>query len=79
MVLTKTYTVNMHCPSCEMLLEGLEKLPGIEKIDADYRGQKLTVTFDDAVVTEEYVLAAVRKEDYDIQPAETSKPQSKDD
>lgn len=68
MVIEKTYTVNMHCPSCEMLLEGLEDLPGVNKVHADYRGQKLTVTFDDAAVAEEYVLAAVRKEGYEIQP-----------
>lgn len=71
MTVTKTYTVNMHCPSCEMLLEGLEELPGVEKIEAHYKEQKLIVTFDDAVVTEEYIMAAVRKEDYDIQKVET--------
>ncbi len=69
MLQTKTYTVNMHCPSCEMLLEGLEELPGVEKIHADYRAQKLTVTFDDSVVSEEYFVEAVRKEDYEIKPA----------
>ena len=68
MLQTKTYTVNMHCPSCEMLLEGLEDLPGIEKVEADYRTLKLTVTFDDAVVTEGYIMEAVRKEDYEISP-----------
>lgn len=68
MLQTKTYTVNMHCPSCEMLLEGLEELPGVEKIEAHYKDQKLVVTFDDAVVAEDYILEAVRKEDYDIAP-----------
>lgn len=66
MIQTKTFTVNMHCPSCEMLLEGLEDLPGVEKIEADYRGQKLVVTFDETVVNEGYIMEAVRKEDYEI-------------
>ena len=66
MLVTKTYTVNMHCPSCEMLLEGFEDLPGVEKIEAHYKDQKLTVTFDDTQVTEDYIMNAVRKEDYEI-------------
>lgn len=70
MMITKQYTVNMHCPSCEMLLEGLEELPGVEKIEAHYKEQKLTVTFDDAQVTEDYIVAAVRKEDYEIKSYE---------
>jgi len=70
MAVEKTYSVNMHCPSCEMLLEGLEDLPGVTKVHADYRGQKLTVTYTDATVPEEAVLAAVRKEGYEIQSAE---------
>jgi copper chaperone CopZ len=53
-----------------MLLEGLEELPGVEKIEAHYKTQKLIVTFDDAVVNEDYIMEAVRKEDYDIAPAQ---------
>lgn len=71
MAVDKTYTVNMHCASCEMLLEGqLEDVPGVTKAHADYRGQKLTVTYDDAAVSEDAVLAAVRKEGYEIQPVQ---------
>lgn len=63
---TKTYTVNMHCPSCEMLLEGLEDLPGVESVKADYRAQRLTVTFDPATITESFLIEAVQKEGYDL-------------
>lgn len=65
-MITKTYTVNMHCPSCEMLLEGLEELPGVETVEADYRAQRLTLSFDPTVVTETYLLEAVKKDGYDI-------------
>lgn len=66
MLQTKTYKVSMHCPSCEMLLEGMEDLDGVEKVHADYKSGKLVVSFDDAVIDEETVLNAVRKEDYEI-------------
>lgn len=68
-MVTKTYTVTMHCPSCEMLLEGLEELPGVKTIEADYRTQQLTATFDPAVVTESYLMEAIRKEGYEVSPS----------
>jgi len=55
-----------------MLLEGLEDLPGVELIKAEYKIQLLTVTFDEAVVKEEYIMAAVSKEGYDITVVEAN-------
>jgi copper chaperone CopZ len=59
----------MHCASCAMLLEGLEDdLPGVIRINAEARRQKVTVTFDPAQVQEEAILAAALAEGYELYP-----------
>ncbi|MBN2386686.1 MAG: heavy-metal-associated domain-containing protein [Anaerolineales bacterium] len=51
---------DMHCPNCAMRLEGIEdSLPGIKQIDASYKKQRLVVEFDESVVDETQILAAV--------------------
>ncbi len=64
--MTKTYRVaDMHCPACVMLLEGLEdRLPGIHRICASYKKQTLVVDFDQHVISEEQILAAIRELGY---------------
>lgn len=57
----------MHCSSCAMLLEGLEDdLPGVIRINAEARRQKVTITFDPAQVREETILAAALAEGYEL-------------
>ena len=64
--MTKTYRVaDMHCPACVMLLEGLEDtLPGIHRIHASYKKQILKVEFDEKVIDEKQILAAIRELGY---------------
>ena len=60
----------IHCASCAMLLEGLEDdLPGVIRINAEVRRQKVTVTFDPDQVQEEAILAAALAEGYELGPA----------
>ena len=56
----QTYNVpDMHCPACSMLLEAIEdELPGIRRISASYRKQRLDVDFDEAQVSETEIMAA---------------------
>ncbi len=67
-MLRKTYTIpDMHCPACVMHLEGLEdKLPGIHFIQANYKKQRMEVEFDEMVISEEAIQAAVKKLGYEI-------------
>jgi len=64
----KTYTItNMECANCAMLLESIEdKLPGIEEVNASYRKGQMTVIFDETLVSEAEILAAVEKKGYRV-------------
>lgn len=73
-MITKTFTVpDMDCTACVMHLEGIEdKLAGIEMIDANYRKQRMTVEYDENEVSEEAIIAAVKKEGYTAVPVQES-------
>lgn len=50
---------DMHCPSCVMHLEDLEdQLPGVKRINAMYKKQRMIVEFDEAVISVEQIIAA---------------------
>ncbi len=67
---TKTYTItNMECPNCAMILESIEdKLPGIREIRASYKKGQITVTFNEQLVSEAEILAAIHKKGYSTAP-----------
>ena len=62
----KTYQIpDMHCTNCAMRLEAMEDdLAGIRTIKASYHKQTLVVEFDERLLSEEALLAAIRKMDY---------------
>lgn len=62
----KTYVItNMECANCAMILESLEDiLPGIKEITASYHKGQMTVEFDETLVSEVEILAAVEKKGY---------------
>jgi copper chaperone CopZ len=58
---------NMHCPACNIHLEGLEDdLPGIVFIQANYKKQRMDVEFDEAQIQLDKIRAAVVELGYDI-------------
>ena len=58
---------DMHCTACVMRLEGLEdELPGIKRIRASYQKQHMEVEYDQALVTEAQIVAAIEKKGYTI-------------
>ena len=69
---TKTFKVpDMDCTACVMHLEGIEdKLDGIEMIDANYRKQRMVVEYNDDEVSEQEIIAAVKKEGYTAVPVQ---------
>jgi copper chaperone CopZ len=55
----------MHCSNCPMELESIEDdLPGIKQISASYQKGQMVVEFDETLVSEEEILAAVEKKGY---------------
>ena len=70
-MLKKTYSIpDMHCTNCSIKLESIEDdLPGIKEINASYHKQQMTVEFDEALVSEAQILAAVKKKGYIAQAA----------
>lgn len=67
---TKTFKVpDMDCVACVMHLESIEdKLHGIEMIDANYRKQCMVVEYDEAKVSEQDIIAAIKQEGYTAVP-----------
>jgi copper chaperone CopZ len=65
-MIKKTFSVpDMHCTNCSMRLESIEdELAGIREINASYHKQQLIVEFDEAIVSEDQIIAAARKKGY---------------
>jgi copper chaperone CopZ len=62
----KTFRVEgMHCSNCPMEVESIEDdLPGIKQVSASYQKGKMVVEFDETLVSEAEILAAVEKKGY---------------
>lgn len=65
-MIKQTFSVpDMHCSNCSMKLESIEdELDGIREINASYHKQIMTVEFDEARVSLDQILAAVKKKGY---------------
>jgi len=63
-------TSGMHCRSCSMLVDmTVEELDGVTEVHADHASGDTVVTYDDALVTLEDVLTAIRGAGYEAEPA----------
>jgi copper chaperone len=59
----------MHCPSCVMLLEGIEgEVVGVASVKGDFKKQKMEVEYDETKVSLEQIVTAAKKEGYEITP-----------
>ena len=57
---------DMHCTACVMRLESIEDLlPGIIQVTASYRKQQMEVAYDEALVDETQIIAAIKKQGYE--------------
>ncbi len=62
----REYTIpNMECTMCVMHLEAIEdELEGIKKVQASYLKQTMVVDFDETVVNEDQIIAAIEEKGY---------------
>ncbi len=61
---------DMTCTNCAMKLESLEdSLEGVKEINASYHKLTMVVEYDETKLTEEQILAAVKKKGYTAVPA----------
>ncbi|MBI5945953.1 MAG: heavy-metal-associated domain-containing protein [Chloroflexi bacterium] len=65
-MIKKTFKIpDMTCSACAMKLESLEDaLDGVKEVNASYHRLEMTIEYDDSMLTEEQVIAAVRKKGY---------------
>ena len=65
-MLKKTFKVSdMTCSNCAMKLESLEDtLEGVKEINARYHKLDMVVEYDESKLTDEQIVAAVKKKGY---------------
>jgi copper chaperone CopZ len=65
-MIKKTFKVpDMSCTNCAMKLESLEDtLDGVREINASYHKLQMTVEYDESKLTDEQIIAAVKKKGY---------------
>jgi len=70
-MIKKTFKVtDMSCTNCAMKLESLEDtLEGVKEINASYYKLQMTVEYDESKLTDEQIIAAVKKKGYHAVPA----------
>lgn len=55
----------MTCSACAMKLEGLEDdLDGVKEINASYHRLEMVIEYEEAKLTDEQIIAAVKKKGY---------------
>jgi copper chaperone CopZ len=67
LMIKKVFRVtDMHCSSCVMLVEGIEDdLPGIRRVKASYQKARMEVEYDETVISEAQIIAAVKQKGYE--------------
>ncbi len=65
-MLKKTFKIpDMTCVNCAMKLEALEDdLDGVKRVDASYHKLQMVIEYDETKLTEEKIVAAVKKKGY---------------
>jgi len=71
LMLKKTFKIpDMTCSNCAMKLESLEDtLEGVKEINASYHKLEMVIEYDEAKLTEDQIVAAVKKKGYIALPA----------
>lgn len=70
-MIKKTFNIpDMSCSSCAMKLESLEDtLDGVKEINASYHKLQMVIVYDESKLTEDQIIAAVKKKGYQAIPA----------
>lgn len=69
-MIKKTFKIpDMTCTNCAMKLEGLEDLlEGVKEINASYHKLQMVIEYDESKLTDEQIIAAVKKKGYQAVP-----------
>jgi copper chaperone CopZ len=69
-MIKKTFKVpDMTCSNCAMKLESLEDtLDGVKEINASYHKLQMVIEYDETRLTDEQIIAAVKKKGYQAVP-----------
>lgn len=70
-MIKKTFRVeDMTCSNCAMKIEALEDdLEGVKEINASYHKLEMVIEYDESKLTDEQIIAAVKKKGYTATPA----------
>ena len=70
-MIKKTFKVpDMFCSNCAMKLESLEDtLDGVKEVNASYHRLEMVIVYDETKLTDEQIIAAVKKKGYQAVPA----------
>ena len=61
---------DMTCSNCAMKLESLEdSLEGVKEINASYHKLQMVIEYDESKLSDEQIIAAVKKKGYQAIPA----------
>ena len=65
-MLKKTFKIpDMTCSNCAMKLESLEDtLDGVKEINASYHRLEMIIEYDESMLNDEQIIAAVKKKGY---------------
>lgn len=65
-MIKKTFKIpDMTCSACAMKLESLEDtLDGVKEINASYHRLEMVIEYDESKLTDEQIIAAVKKKGY---------------
>jgi len=70
-MIKKTFKVpDMFCSNCAMKIESLEDtLDGVKEVNASYHRLEMVIVYDETRLTDEQIIAAVKKKGYQAVPA----------
>jgi copper chaperone CopZ len=70
-MIKKTFKIpDMTCTNCAMKLESLEDtLDGVQEINASYHKLQMDIVYDETKLSDEQIVAAVKKKGYQAIPA----------
>lgn len=65
-MIKKTFKIpDMSCTNCAMKIESLEDdLDGVKEVNASYHKLEMVIEYDDAKLTTEEIVAAIKKKGY---------------
>jgi len=67
-MIKKTFKIpDMTCSNCAMKLECLEDdLDGVKEVNASYHKLEMVIEYDESKLTDEQIIAAVKKKGYQV-------------